>query len=187
MSYANASLVSANPQGARFSTEFERQPRMARLLRRFVSDFHDEVILGFVSPQGYASPQGSRLSMAAHELVENVITHGSEGTATFSIAIGPAPQDPDHHYTVEMKTRNHIGPDDHEAVSRLLRELDQADDPFDVFLALMASTAKRPEGSGLGLARVCVEAQMELACLVDGDQLEITAQACIARDPRGDG
>ncbi|MCX4241887.1 hypothetical protein [Paraliomyxa miuraensis] len=155
---------------------------MARLVRRFVSDFHDELVLGSVCSEGYASPQASRLSMAAHELVENAITHAAEGEASFSIEIGPDPEDPARRYRVEMKTRNRAVPGDHEAIDALLRALRAAADPFDVFLELMASTVKRTDGSGLGLARVWVEAQMDLACLVDGEQLEITARASIVRD-----
>ncbi len=158
---------------------------MARLLRRFVSDFHDEVVLGPASPRPECSPHASQLSMAAHELVENALAHGPPGEAMFSITIDPDPEQPKDGYVVRMTTRNRADPADHEVVRQLLQDLAEADDPFTVYLGLMADTATRPTGSGLGLARIKVEAEMEITCVIDGEELEIIAQTRLLREPRG--
>ncbi|HXI96814.1 MAG TPA: hypothetical protein VNG04_11855, partial [Candidatus Acidoferrum sp.] len=43
-----------------------------------------------------------------------------------------------------------------------IAELSGAEDPFDVYQRYLMRAATRDEGSGLGLARICVEAQMDV-------------------------
>ena len=66
------------------------------------------------------------------------------------------------------------------AVARLVQQVGEHKlfviDPQQFYLGLMAETARRPTGSGLGLARVRAEADMDVSCVVDGDQLEIVAR-----------
>jgi hypothetical protein len=171
---------------AYFSTEFGRRPRMLELVRGFVSDFHDRVVLNTTSRRR-SSLRGSQVSMAAHELMENALVYGPEGGASFSIAIDPDPEDPANRYLVCIKTRNRADPDQQAAVCQRLHALSEAEDPAAYYLGLMAASARRPEGSGLGLARVRVEAQMDLSCVVDGDELEVVARARIPREPGGRG
>ncbi len=174
-------------KGACFSAAFGPRPRMATLLRRLVSAFHDEIVLGAPPARPDGSAHASLLSMAAYELVENAVVHGPPGEAIFSVTIDPDPDRAPDGYIVRLTTRNRARPADHEAVRALLRELDEAEDPFTVYLGLMTDTAKRAEGSGLGLARIRVEGEMELACGIDGEDLEIIAQARLLRDRGGSG
>jgi hypothetical protein len=44
----------------------------------------------------------------------------------------------------------------------IIAELSEAPNPFDVYLRCMTRAANRSEGSGLGLARIFVEAEMSL-------------------------
>jgi len=181
-------LARDNHAPAYFSTAFGRRPKMLELVRGFVSNFHDGAVLSPTSSRRRCSPRGSQLSMAAHELMENALVYGGpEGTSSFSIAIDPDPEDPANRYLVRIKTRNRAEPHQQAAVCQRLRALSEAEDPAAYYFGLMAASARRPEGSGLGLARVCVEGQMDLSCVVDGDELEIVAQARIARDPGGRG
>jgi hypothetical protein len=172
---------------AYFSTAFGPRPKVLELVRGFVSDFHDRIVLSPTSSRRRSSPRGSQLGMAAHELMENALMYGAEGGSSFSIAIDPDPDDPANRYLVSIKTRNRAEPHQQAVVCERLNALSEADDPLAYYLGLMAASARRPEGSGLGLARVRVEAQMDLSCVVDGDELEIVAQARIARDPGGRG
>src|SRR5690606_19569480 len=107
--------------------------------------------------------------------------YGTEGETNFSITIDPDPEDPENCYAVRMKTRNRADPRQHAIVSEMLRDLNAAEDPFSFYLGLMAETAQRADGSGLGLARVRVEAEMEVTCVIDGEELEIQAHARILR------
>jgi hypothetical protein len=171
-------------KGGHFSTLFGRRPKIVGLVRRFVADFHDEIVLGDAPSTGRGStPWASQLSMAAHELVENALSYGTEGETNFSITIDPDPDDPENVYAVRMRTRNRADPHQHAIVMQMLRDLNEAADPFAFYLGLMADTVHRVDGSGLGLARVRVEAEMQVTCVIEGEELEIVAQARILRAP----
>ena len=176
--------VDRNSKGGHFSTMFGRRPKIVGLVRRFVADFHDEIVLGEDAPE-QSTQWASQLSMAAHELVENALNYGTEGETNFSIDIDPDP-DEDGVYAVRMKTRNRADPKQHAVVSKMLAELNSTDDPFAFYLALMADTVRREEGSGLGLARVRVEAEMEVTCVIEGEEIEIQAQARVIRPRQED-
>lgn len=185
-------MASHSHAPAYFSTAFGPRPKVLELVRGFVSDFHDRVVLSPSSARRRSSPRGSQLSMAAHELMENALVYGSESegaesSPSFSIAIDPDPEDPANRYLVCIKTRNRAEPHQQAAVREMLHALSEAEDPLAYYLELMAASARRPEGSGLGLARVRVEAQMDLSCVVEGDEIEVVAQARIPRDPGGRG
>lgn len=185
MSEPNAWVLAVDhSKGGHFSTNFGRRPKIIGLVRRFVANFHDEIVLGQSSDR--LTPWGSQLSMAAHELVENALNYGVEGETNFSIDIDPDPSDPENVYAIRMKTRNRADARQHAIVTRMLNELNSAEDPFAFYLALMADTANRTEGSGLGLARVRVEAEMEVTCVVEGEEIEIQAQARVCRPSAGD-
>jgi hypothetical protein len=180
-------LAPHNHAPAYFSTAFGPRPKVLELLRGFVSDFHDRVVLSTMPARRRSSSRGSQVSMAAHELMENALVYGSEGGSSFSIAIDPDPEDPANRYLVCIKTRNRAEPHQRAVVCKMLSALSEAEDPLEYYLGLMADSARRPEGSGLGLARIRVEAQMDLSCVVDGDELEVVAQARIPREPGGRG
>ncbi|MCX4239325.1 hypothetical protein [Paraliomyxa miuraensis] len=181
-------LVPVGRVPAYFSTAFGRRPKVLELVREFVSDFHDGVVLGTRYPRRRSSPRGSELSMAAYELMENAMVYGGpDGESSFSIAIDPDPEDPANGYLVRIKTRNRADPYQQQTVCQRLHALSEAEDPLAYYVGLMAATARRPEGSGLGLARVRVEAGMDLSCVVDGDQLEVVAQMRIPHEPGGPG
>lgn len=184
MPQPNAWVLAVDQQKrGHFSTLFGRRPKIVGLMRRFVADFHDEIVLGESATEKGSTPWASQLSMAAHELVENALNYGTEGETNFSITIDPDPDDPENVYKVRMKTRNRADPHQHAIVAQMLRDLNEAEDPFAFYLGLMADTVQRSDGSGLGLARVRVEAEMEVTCVIDGEELEIVAQARILRSP----
>ena len=115
----------------------------------------------------------SRLHMAAHELIENVLKYGStpevglefelERSATESI--------------VRIKTRNTADPQQLEEVTRRVTELRAAPDPVAYYDRLIRSTAPVIGMSGLGLARIRAEAGLEVDCSVEGREVSIVVQA----------
>jgi hypothetical protein len=64
----------------------------------------------------------------------------------------------------------------------LLQKLNEAPDPVAYYQDLIASSLAHESGSGLGLARIRAEGEMELSCDLRGDLLSISAEASI-----GDG
>jgi hypothetical protein len=99
----------------------------------------------------------SRLAVAAHELLENAAKYSGRGPSTLSIGVAAQPP---HEVSVSVAS-----PVDHSHVDTLketIAELSTASDPAAVYQRYLARAARRTEGSGLGLARICVEAGMRL-------------------------
>ena len=117
----------------------------------------------------------SRLSMATHELMENAIKYAPDCTSSLSVRYEPTTGH------VTLTSTNRAPPESAREVAAVLAEVARADDPMAAYLELMAATAERAGGSGLGLARVWVEGQMPLTLSYDGRQLSITGVTATAR------
>ena len=114
-----------------------------------------------------------RLGIALHELLENVIKYSTDGIAHLSAEVGGTRERP----VVLLRVSNQCEPD---RLSHLKSEFDslrQGADAEAYYLALMQKNAKRRWGSGLGLARIWAEAQMDLRCEIAGSMATIVAQA----------
>jgi hypothetical protein len=115
----------------------------------------------------------SRLHMAAHELVENVLKYGTtpEVGLEFELERG------DVESYVRLKTRNTAAPEQLEEVTRRVTELRAAADPVAYYDKLIRSTASVIGMSGLGLARIRAEAGLDVNCFVEGREVSIVVQA----------
>lgn len=163
------------PRAVSFSIAFGRRPKMVAMVRRIVADFYGTLYDEIVPPVEQERGWTSQVSSAAHELVENTVRHGLEGDAVFSITVDPDPDDPGRAHVVRVTTRNRADVAQRELVLRRVNELRTTPDLFAYYLGLLTASTK--QGDGLGLARIRVEARMELSCTIDGDELEITASA----------
>jgi len=115
----------------------------------------------------------SRLHMAAHELVENVLKYGStpEVGLEFELERG------DENSIVRLRTRNTAAPEQLEEVTRRVMELRAATDPIAYYDQLIRATAPMVGMSGLGLARIRAEAGLDVDCSVSGREVSIVVQA----------
>jgi len=115
----------------------------------------------------------SRLHMAAHELVENVLKYGTtpEVGLEFELERG------DEQSYVRLRTRNTAAPEQLEEVTRRVTELRAAADPIAYYDQLIRSTASVIGMSGLGLARIRAEAGLDVNCSVEGREVSIVVQA----------
>jgi hypothetical protein len=115
----------------------------------------------------------SRLHMAAHELVENVLKYGStpEVGLEFELERG------DENSIVRLRTRNTAAPEQLEEVTRRVMELRAATDPIAYYDKLIRATAPMVGMSGLGLARIRAEAGLDVDCSVSGREVSIVVQA----------
>lgn len=152
---------------------------MIGLVRRFTKEFYGHLYDELLPPLAQHDGWTSQVSLAAHELVENAVRHGLDGDVVFSLNVEVDPDQTRRAHTVCVQTRNRASAIQHEFVRQRLQELRRAEDMFAFYVGLMTQSAGN-DGSGLGLARIWVEAQMELDCAVHGDELEIRAQARVS-------
>lgn len=160
----------ADHHHASFELTFRPNVRLINVVRRFVSDFYDQVI-------GDADTV-SRLALATHELLENAVRYSADGETRVRIDVDPGDG------TLTIRMANRAEPAHRAALTELLAEMEGAPDAMDHYCTLMRRNAKRKDGSGLGLARIHAEAEMSLGCEMSGDRVTIIAKTGVAE--RGD-
>lgn len=132
--------------------------------RRFVADFLDGVV---TDPDA-----SSRVAMTIHELLENVFKYSIDGCARVDLAL----DDREEQKVVRILSTNRATRDRMLELTQRLDELQGAEDPLELYYRIIAESAKRKEGSGLGLARIRAEGEMDLSYVVVGDQITIVAE-----------
>ncbi len=148
---------------------FSTNPRLVPIVRRFVNDFYKELFND--------EELVSRLALATHELMENVIKYSTEPEGQLTIEVTPKASDP----KAIIRVRNRVSDADASRVGELVAALGQSPDPFQFYLELMARTARQPD-SGLGLTRVRVEGDMTISHSLSEGCLEITATADLEKE-----
>jgi hypothetical protein len=145
--------------------ELHVRPSLAfvSVVRRFV----EELTKRFLSPD-----DASRIALATHELLENAVKFSTDGATTIRMEIDAA--------LVRVVVRNRAARRHIDAVQALLAGIAESANPDDFYQALFVKRARVRDGSGgLGLARICAEAEMELTCRVTDDELELDATSAI--------
>ncbi len=120
----------------------------------------------------------SRFYLATYELVENLVKYSSGTSACVELELEG--QDA----AVSMLTiraRNRGTPERLNAVRERLTALRSAEDPVVYYDHLIAESAPRSGTSGLGLARLRAEAELDLDFAIVGEELTVSARAPIAR------
>ncbi len=112
-----------------------------------------------------------RLTMAAHELLENIVKYSSDGRGVVEVRLEMRNA---VRYLV-VSTKNRASAENVAKLSALVRELVAAPDPEAVYDDMIRFSASR-EGSGLGLARIRAEGHMQLTCCVDGNEVTLVAE-----------
>jgi len=116
-----------------------------------------------------------RLTVTAHELLENAAKYGSEGLSSLRIQLtNPSPM------FLRISVRNPI---DHERLPALrvfFDEMSRAANPFEFYQQRIRRAAQLKEGSGLGLARISCEAEMNLSLEISERHVSLTAVTRLA-------
>ncbi len=114
----------------------------------------------------------SRVLLAAHELLENIVKYSTGTIAEFHFALEPAGAG----LRVRLRTKNCAHPERLADVQRRLDALRAARDPVSHYDELIRAAAGRRDGSGLGLARIPAESELTLGYEIEQDCLILTAE-----------
>jgi anti-sigma regulatory factor (Ser/Thr protein kinase) len=154
---------------AYFELSFSPNAALVPTVRRFVSEFYAQVLAD--------EDATSRLALATHELLENAVRYSSDGNTSVRIAVKRLATD----VRVVIDTRNRAADTHITTVRERLDALSSAADPQAHYQMLMRQTAKRKDGSGLGLGRVRAETDMTITYQIDADYVLLRAEANFAR------
>jgi hypothetical protein len=149
-----------------FELRFQPNTQLVSVVRRFISSFYERVL---------NDPDAtSRLALATHELLENAVKYASNGETFICIKVT---QEKPRHVTVS--TTNRAAPEHLRLATEVLDAIRASDDPMAFYAQTMRAATKRDTGSGLGLARICAEAEMSVSWTVQGDDLLIAAEMVV--------
>jgi anti-sigma regulatory factor (Ser/Thr protein kinase) len=148
---------------------FSPNVSLVSTVRRFVSEFYAQVLA--------ETEITSMLAVATHELLENAVRYSSDGKS--SIRVGVARRTGGD-IAASIDTRNRAAAENIEQMRHALDELSNAKDPEAHYQMLMRKSAKRSDGSGLGLGRIRSEADMTISYRIEGDQVLLQARGCFA-------
>jgi hypothetical protein len=121
----------------------------------------------------------ARLRLAVSELVENVVKYGMQPNVSVEVAL----IERDGQAVLRLGTRNRASADYLARATELLTALRSAANPVEYYDRLVRESAPRADASGLGLARIRAEGELELHFRVEGDELWIWVEAPVDGSP----
>jgi anti-sigma regulatory factor (Ser/Thr protein kinase) len=154
---------------------FQRKPELVSIVRRFVSEFYDRTL---------SDPDAtSRVALATHELLENAVKYSRDGRAKVRIEVSGQGE----RVKVRIRTKNRGSPEDALHIKKTIDEMMSMDANV-YYLSLMRRNASRTDGSGLGLARIHAEAEMDMsvACGKNGT-ITVSAETEVFMPQRKEG
>src|SRR5580692_688323 len=145
-----------------FEIIFRPSVILTTVVRRFITDFYENVI--------DSEDSVSRLALATHELLENSVKYGMpDETTTLSVDLDQ------REGIVTIRTSNRSVSPHLEALQRRFAEMHAAPNAFKHYQQLLRETARETNVSGLGLARIRCEGEMDMDLKVEGDLVRISA------------
>lgn len=146
-----------------FTLSFRPNTALVSSVRRFVADIWES----WLTPE-----LTSQVALASHELLENAVQYSSDGETEVHIEIEML----GNGQTVCIRTRNAASPENLDVLRAAFAELEAATDPDAYYQAMMRRTAKRTDGSGLGLARIRAETGLSMSLDIADNQVSISAR-----------
>jgi len=141
-------------------------PRSVSTIRRFIESYVAEA----AGRLGADSNLAARVALTIHELLENVALYGQYNHGTLCLA--PTSSEGPRRLTITVT--NTTTPEHIDRLQQALRETATAADPTAHYLMLMRREVGR-DASGLGLARIRAEAEMELSLAIDRNEVRVSA------------
>ncbi len=118
----------------------------------------------------------ARLRLTAHELLENIAKYSAQAECELRFQLFRAD---DGTLCATVETRNVPRAENRGDVDERLAALCAARDPHEHYDAIIAHSARKPAGSGLGLARIHAETEYRLSHHFEGDALVIVATGSV--------
>ncbi len=157
----------ASAARASLSLRFEPQAEQIAHVRNLISEL--------CSPHIANEDELSRLLLATHELLENIVKYTASGIAEFQFALVPT----EAGLKAVVRTSNCATEARLEDARTRLDALARAADPAAFYDEMIRASARR-DGSGLGLARITAESEMVLGYAVERDVLTISAELIVS-------
>lgn len=151
------------PVGPELRLSFRPEVGLISATRRYAAD-----LLGSVLEDADAT---SRVVLAIHELLENTLKYSSDGQALLELVVA---SDDRGRPSVRVLASNRTTPERAAELGRRIEELSGDRDLMELYVSMMQKSVHRA-GSGLGLARIRVESEMELSYVQEGDRVTVTA------------
>lgn len=150
-----------------FGLQIQPQSRMVSIVRRFVEESFEKIV---------GDPEAVfRVSLAVHELLENAAKYAvgdKTGLQVHFETNGSA---------ASIKLTNQTTPEHIERLRACISEIQAADEPFVLYQKMMRRTFGIQEESGLGLARIRAEGELDLSLEIDGTMVTIVASCMPTR------
>jgi len=160
------------PSGLTFDLSIDPHPRFVSGVRRFVEEAFERLI---------PDPEAAfRVSMAAHELLENATKYASGGRALLRFSLRPGGE----HAMVNLSLINETTARHIERLRERLTAIGSAQNPLDHYQKLIREGRHNRQESGLGLARIAAEAEMMLGLEVKDATVAILASTRAPTQPR---
>lgn len=146
-----------------FRLQIQPEPRMVSIVRRFVEESFEKLV---------GDPDAVfRVSLAVHELLENAAKYGigeKTGLSVHFEATG---------HSASIRLTNQTTPEHIKRLRTCVGEIQASSKPNEHYQTLMRRTFGIREESGLGLARIRAEGELDLALEVDGSMVTIVASS----------
>lgn len=140
---------------------------MVSIVRRFVEETFEKMV---------GDPEAVfRVSMTAHELLENGAKYAVGHTALLRVVL----EEQGEKARALIAISNETTPEHVERLRARIDEIGRAQDPFALYQSFMRRSSKLRDESGLGLARIRAEGEMTLGLEVQGTTVTILASALV--------
>jgi anti-sigma regulatory factor (Ser/Thr protein kinase) len=141
--------------------QIQPQPCMVSIVRRFVEKSCAELV---------GDPEAEfRISLAVHELLENAAKYAVGNQTGLSVQCDA------NGCATRIRLTNQSTPEHIARLRASIEEIQSSREPSSLYQRLMRKTAGIREESGLGLARIRVEGDLDLSLEVDRLMVTITA------------
>jgi hypothetical protein len=141
---------------------------MVSIVRRFVEETFEKLV---------GDPEAIfRVSMTAHELLENGAKYAAGRRALLRLVMDERDGGGG---SAQIAITNETTPEHIERLKVRISEIARAEDPFAFYQTLMRRSSKLRDESGLGLARIRAEGEMNLGLEIDGNTVTIIAKTLL--------